>query len=57
VHRREIVPKDLDLAAFIVVTTIESLTHAAVLARPDLLEREELVDEIAACVERYLGAG
>jgi len=36
-HRDEIDIADLDLAAFICVTVVEALTHAAVLHRPDIL--------------------
>src|SRR6516164_4953203 len=36
-HRSEIGAHDLDLAAFVLVTTIEALTHSAVLHRPDIL--------------------
>lgn len=46
-------PKDLELAAFIVVSTVEASTHGAIL-RPQLLESPRLVDEITACVVRYL---
>jgi AcrR family transcriptional regulator len=45
---------DLDVAAFVLVHSIEALTHAAVLTRPDLLGKPELVDEIAQLVVRYL---
>lgn len=52
--RDEIEPEDLDIAAFVVVHTVEALTHAAVLLRPELLHRPELVDEVTAVVVRYL---
>jgi AcrR family transcriptional regulator len=48
---------DLDLAAFILVTTIEALTHSAVLHRPDILAGEKagmFVDEATRLVLRYL---
>ncbi len=48
---------DLDLAAFIVVTTVEALTHSAVLDRPDILADEKAgacVDEVTRLVLRYL---
>jgi AcrR family transcriptional regulator len=57
VHRSEIAIADLDLAAFIVVTTVEALTHSAVLRRPDILANEkagEYVDEVTRLVLRYL---
>lgn len=53
-HQREIRPKNLDLAAAIVVDTIEALTHGAVLHRPELLDSEELIDEVTELVVRYL---
>jgi AcrR family transcriptional regulator len=56
-HRSEIDIADLDLAAFILVTTVEALTHSAVLRRPDILADEkagEFVDEVTRLVLRYL---
>ena len=56
-HRSEIEVADLDLAAFILVTAVEALTHSAVLRRPDILAGEkagEFVDEVARLVLRYL---
>jgi AcrR family transcriptional regulator len=56
-HRSEIDIADLDLAAFILVTTIEALTHSAVLHRPDILADDkagEFVDEVTRLVLRYL---
>ena len=50
----EIRAVDLDLAAFVLVHAIEALTHAAVLTRPDLLRKPELVAEISELVIRYL---
>ncbi|MDB4974718.1 MAG: Transcriptional regulator, TetR family [Myxococcaceae bacterium] len=54
--RSELVVADLDLAAFIVMNIIESLTHAAVIARPDLLAAE-FEEEVALAVIRYLCGG
>lgn len=45
---------DLDLAAFIVVATVEALTHAAVLYRPDLLSDGRMLIEVRDVVLRYL---
>jgi AcrR family transcriptional regulator len=56
-HRDEIDIADLDLAAFICVTVVEALTHAAVLHRPDILtneKAEKFVDEVTDLVVRYL---
>jgi AcrR family transcriptional regulator len=45
---------DLELASFIVVATVEALTHAAVLYRPDLLADRRMVNEVRDVVLRYL---
>lgn len=48
---------DLDLAAFVCVTSIEALTHTAVLHRSEVLSdeaAETLVDEATRLVVRYL---
>jgi AcrR family transcriptional regulator len=55
-RRDQLVVRDLDLAAYIVVGIVESLTHAAVLSRPDLLG-EPFVQEVSAVVVRYLTGG
>ncbi|HWF78268.1 MAG TPA: TetR/AcrR family transcriptional regulator [Caulobacteraceae bacterium] len=59
-HRDEIEVADPDLAAFVLTTTVEALTHAAVLRRPDLLDDDDkaaaFVDEVAGLVLRYLRA-
>ncbi|MBO9706586.1 MAG: TetR family transcriptional regulator [Caulobacter sp.] len=56
-HRDELRATDLDLAAFVCMTSIEALTHTAVLYRPDVLEgpaREPLADEATQLVLGYL---
>jgi AcrR family transcriptional regulator len=56
-HRAQFRTVDLDLAAFVCVTSIEALTHAAVLHRPEMLSDEvmgPLVDEATRLVVRYL---
>jgi AcrR family transcriptional regulator len=57
-HRSEIDVADLDLASFILITTVEALTHAAVLHRRDILADEkkavEFTDEVARLALRYL---
>jgi AcrR family transcriptional regulator len=56
-HRDELRIVDLDLAAFVCVTSIEALTHTAVLHRSELLTDEAvetLVDEATRLVVRYL---
>lgn len=56
-HRSKIDVADLDLAAFVAVTSVEALTHAAVLRRPALLEEPRATafqGEVAMLVVRYL---
>ncbi len=56
-HRDELRVDDLELASFICVTSIEALTHNAVLHHPGMLadaRMEALVDEAAHLVTRYL---
>lgn len=57
-HRRnELRTVDLDMATFVCVTSIEALTHTAVLHRPEVLSDDEvggLVDEVTRLVVRYL---
>jgi AcrR family transcriptional regulator len=52
-HRSEIIVTDLELSSFIVVGIVESLTHAAVLTRPEVLG-EAFIREVAAVIVRYL---
>jgi AcrR family transcriptional regulator len=56
-HRDEIQVADVALAAFVCVTTVEALTHAAVIHRPDVLSGEKanaFIDEVTRLVLRYL---
>jgi AcrR family transcriptional regulator len=56
-HRDELRVTDLELAAFVCVTSIEALTHNAVLHHPDMLGNdavEALVDEATRLVVGYL---
>jgi AcrR family transcriptional regulator len=56
-RRGELRAVDLDLAAFVCVTSIEALTHTAVLHRPDVLAEDaaaSLVDEATRLILRYL---
>jgi len=58
-HRDELRAVDLELAAFVCVTSIEALTHTAVLHRADILSDaavETLVDEATRLVVGYLQA-
>jgi AcrR family transcriptional regulator len=56
-HRNEIEVADTELAAFVCVTTVEALTHSAVIYRPDVLSDEKtnaFIDEVTTLVLRYL---
>jgi len=56
-HRDELRTVDLELATFVCVTTIEALSHTAVLHRSDVLSGDAvdtLVDEATRLVVRYL---
>jgi AcrR family transcriptional regulator len=53
-HASELATTDHDLSAFMVVHTIEALTHAAVLTRPDLLKRSDFVTELSQLILGYL---
>lgn len=53
-HVDKLATQNIDMAAFIVVNTVEALTHASVIERPDLLGTEELVDEVTRLIANYL---
>jgi len=53
-ERERIRPQNLSLAAFIVVQTVEAVTHAAAVNDKDLLETNELSEEITILLSRYL---
>lgn len=53
-HRDELGDRDLDLAAFVVSRTMESLTHGAVLHHADRLSDEALANEISNILLKYL---
>ena len=55
-HRKEIRTADLELAAFVCVTSIEALTHTAVLHHDVVSDQqtEALVDEATRLVVGYL---
>jgi AcrR family transcriptional regulator len=56
-HRDELDVTDPGLAAFVCVTAVEALTHAAVVRRPESLTDEKvgwLVDDVTRLVVRYL---
>ena len=56
-HRDELGTVDTDMAAFVCVTSVEALTHAAVMHRREVLSDERanaFVDEVTALILRYL---
>lgn len=53
-HASEITPQNHRLTAFMLVNTIESLTHMAVLARPEFLVQDEFVSEVTTLILGYL---
>ena len=56
-HRDELKGLDLDMAAFVCVTSIEALTHTAVIHRPDILAdrtAERFVAETSRLIIGYL---
>lgn len=54
-RKREVAIRDPDLAAFILVSSIESIVHRAALLYPQRLRDPRLVDETTLLVTRYLG--
>jgi AcrR family transcriptional regulator len=54
-RRSELAIRDPDLAAFVLVSTIESIVHRAALLYPERLRDPRLVDEATLVVTRYLG--
>ena len=53
-HAHEILPADLDMAAFVLVSAVESVTHGAVLYAPEHLQDPAFEGELCALIERYL---
>jgi AcrR family transcriptional regulator len=59
VHRGEINVADINLAAFVCVSTVEALTHAAVVYFPEVLDDQKAgayIEEVTGLVVRYLRA-
>jgi AcrR family transcriptional regulator len=55
-HRRdELAIEDPDMTAFVLVSSIEAITHRAALFAPELLGDPRLIDETCTMVRRYLG--
>ena len=53
-HKNEILPQNLDVAAFVLVSAVESVTHATLLDGEDGIPTDVLVDEVCALILRYL---
>jgi AcrR family transcriptional regulator len=53
-RRDEILPKNLEHAAFVLVHAVEAITHAAVIDRPQYIDDNRLIDEVTDLVIRYL---
>ncbi len=53
-RRLEIRPKNLKLAAFLMSSLVEAVTHGAVLMHPEYLVDEALIDETTEVICRYL---
>ncbi len=58
-HREEVRVADLDMAVFICATTVESLTHGAIVHRPDALNDKTggFVDDVTRLIVQYLQQG
>jgi AcrR family transcriptional regulator len=56
-HRAEVRPRNLELAAFVIVQATEALTHGAALHHPEHLADDELLDEVTELLVRYLDGG
>jgi AcrR family transcriptional regulator len=54
-RKAEVAIGDPEVAAFVLVSAIEAITHRAALSAPGLLGDPRLVDETCTMVRRYLG--
>lgn len=54
-RKEELAISDPDTAAFVLVASIEAITHRAALFSPERLRDPRLIDEAVALVTRYLG--
>ncbi len=53
-HRCEVAPPNLDLAAFLVMRTLQALTHGIIAEHPDRLTDPHLAREVSAVIVGYL---
>jgi len=54
-RKAELAIDDPDMAAFVLVSALEAITHRASLFAPELLHDPRLIDETCTMVRRYLG--
>lgn len=54
--RGELRSVDLDLATFVITSTVEAITHKATMEHPEYIADPRLEEEIVQLVLRYLGA-
>lgn len=54
-HRGELRPLDVEVATYVLVTSVEAVTHLRLLDRPAQLDTETLVSELSELVLGYLG--
>lgn len=53
-QKHRLIPKNLDLATFILVTTVESVTNIALLKHPEYISTDEFEIELSNIITRYL---
>jgi AcrR family transcriptional regulator len=53
-HRDRLAPKDLDMAAFLLVTAVEAVSYKVSVFRPRYLELRALAEQVTALVLGYL---
>lgn len=53
-RRKEVRPRNIELAVFVLVHAVEAVAHAAVVERSDYLVDGELADELAELVLRFV---
>jgi AcrR family transcriptional regulator len=54
-RKAELAIDDPELASFVLVSSLEAITHRAAIFSPELLRDPRLIDETCALVSRYLG--
>jgi AcrR family transcriptional regulator len=53
-HADDVLPKDPKVAAWVLMTSVEALTHMFAFKQPSFVSQKALADEITAIVLRYL---